>query len=183
MSHSNYNFQLIVNIYLNPNCEGACTDVASAIICNESFKLIDVLCSVGDFSVPANFGNKDSEGARAPSTTFPMLHDRKSKFIVAPQYSKTFLHFGKGFTIFCEGDQENAYNGKDDEVIIWQKSNLAFLLSLASAISTQAALDASALYNTLAETASFGQIIGSSASWASLACLPCQPQWPCWLVN
>ncbi len=103
MSHSNYDFQLIVNLFLNPNCEGACTDVASATICNESFKLIDVLCSEGDFSVPANFGNKDCVGVCAPSTTFPTLHNRKSKFIVASHYSKTFLHFSKGFEIFCEG--------------------------------------------------------------------------------
>ncbi len=116
MSHSNYNFQLIVDLYLNPNCEEARADVASATICNESFKLIDVSCSEGDF------------------------------------------YFSKGFAIFCEGDQENANNGKDDEVIVWQKSHLTSLLSLASAISTQAALDALAPYNTLAAKASFGQI-------------------------
>ncbi len=52
------------------------------------------------------------------------------KFIVASHYSKTFLHFSKGFAIFCEGegDQESANNGKDDEVIVWQKSNLPSLL-------------------------------------------------------
>ncbi len=44
------------------------------------------------------------QGSRAPLTTFPMLHNRKSKFIVAYHYSKTLLHFGKGFAIFCEGD-------------------------------------------------------------------------------
>jgi hypothetical protein len=32
------------------------------------------------------------------------------KFIVASHYSKTFLHFSKGFAIFCEGDQESANN-------------------------------------------------------------------------
>ncbi len=74
------------------------------------------------------------------------------KFIVASHYSKTLLHFSKGFAIFCEGDQESVNNGKDDEVIIWQMSNLPLLLSLASAISTQAALDVSAPYNTLAAT-------------------------------
>ncbi len=70
------------------------------------------------------------------------------KFIVASHYSKTFLHFSKGFSIFCEGDQKSANNGKDDEVIVWQKSNLPSLLSLASAISIQAALDALAPYDT-----------------------------------
>jgi hypothetical protein len=75
-----------------------------------------------------------------------------AKLIVASHYSKTFLHFSKGFTIFCEGDQESANNGKDDEAIVWQKSNLPLLLSLALAISTQAALDASVPYNTLAAT-------------------------------
>jgi hypothetical protein len=74
------------------------------------------------------------------------------KFIVASHYSKTFLHFSKGFAIFCEGDQESANNEKDDEVIVWQKSNLPLLLSLASAISTQAATGISAPYNTLAAT-------------------------------
>jgi hypothetical protein len=82
----------------------------------------------------------------------PAAFDKAFKFIVASHYSKTFIHFSKGFTIFCEGDQESANNGKDDEVIVWQKSNLPSLLSLALAISTQAALDASAPYNTLAAT-------------------------------
>jgi hypothetical protein len=136
MSDSNYDFQLIVDLYLNPNYEGARADVASATICNESFKLIDVSCSEGDFSVPANFGNKYSEGARAPLTTFPTLHNMKSKFIVASHYSKTFLHFSKDFAIFCEGDWENVNNennSKDDEVVVWQKSNLPSLVLLAFA--------------------------------------------------
>jgi hypothetical protein len=67
-------------------------------------------------------------------------------------HSKTFLHFSKGFAIFREGDQERTNNGKDVEVIIWQKSNLPLLLSLVLAISTQTALDPLAPYNTLAET-------------------------------
>jgi hypothetical protein len=41
-----------------------------------------------------------------------------AKLIVASHYSKTFLHFSKGFAVFCEGDQESANNGQDDEVII-----------------------------------------------------------------
>ena len=53
----------------------------------------------------------NSEGARAPSTTFPTLYNRKIELIVASHFSKTFLHFGKGFAIFCEGDRENANNG------------------------------------------------------------------------
>jgi hypothetical protein len=56
-------------------------------------------------------------------------------------------------------------NGQDDEVIVWQKSKLPLLLSLASAISTQAALDASAPYNTLAATGhymAFGPAFGHS---------------------
>jgi hypothetical protein len=54
---------------------------------------------------------------------------------------------------------------EDNDVIVWQKSNLPSLLLLTSAISTQAALDASAPSDTLAATASFGQIslIDSSA--------------------
>jgi hypothetical protein len=58
----NDDYQLIVNLFLNPNCEGARADVALATICNKSITLIDVLSSEGDFSVPANFGNTDSEG-------------------------------------------------------------------------------------------------------------------------
>jgi hypothetical protein len=88
----------------------------------------------------------------------PATFDKAFKFIVTSHYFKTFVHFSKGSAIFCEKDQENANNGKDDEVIVWQKSNLPSLLSLASAISAQAALDALAPYNTLAATASFGQI-------------------------
>jgi hypothetical protein len=42
-----------------------------------------------------------------------------AKLIVASHYSKTFLHFSKGFAIFCEGDQESENNRKDDEVIVW----------------------------------------------------------------
>jgi hypothetical protein len=44
--------------------------------------------------------------------------DKEFTFIVASHYSKTFLHFSKGFAIFCEGDLESANNGKDDEVIV-----------------------------------------------------------------
>jgi hypothetical protein len=46
----------------------------------------------------------NSEGARALSTTFPVLHNRTVELIVAYHYSKTFLHFSKSFTIFCEGE-------------------------------------------------------------------------------
>jgi hypothetical protein len=70
------------------------------------------------------------QGSRAPLTTFPMLHNRKSKFIATSHYSKIFLHFSKGFAIFCEGDQEIANNGndtEDDEDVVWQKSNLPSL--------------------------------------------------------
>jgi hypothetical protein len=77
------------------------------------------------------------QGSRAPLTTFPMLHNRKSKFIVASHYSKTFLHFSKDFAIFCEGDWENVNNendSKDDEVVMQQKLNLpsSALLALVS---------------------------------------------------
>jgi hypothetical protein len=75
------------------------------------------------------------------STTLLMLNDKNSKFIVASHYSKTFLHFSKGFEIFREGDRENTNNGngtEDNEVVVPQKSNLPSLLSLSSAISTQA---------------------------------------------
>jgi hypothetical protein len=66
----------------------------------------------------------------------PATFNKAFEFIVASYYSKSFLHFGEGFATFCEGDQENANNGKVDEVIVWQKTNLSSLLSLASAIST-----------------------------------------------
>jgi hypothetical protein len=118
------NFQLIVDLFLNPNCERACTDVASATICNKSIKLIDVLSSKRDFSVPANFGNTDSGKARALSTIFPTLHNRKSKYIVTSHFSKTFLHFRKDFVIFCEGDWENVNNENDSKEYEGQILNL-----------------------------------------------------------
>jgi hypothetical protein len=71
-------------------------------------------------------------------------------------------------------DQESANNGQDDEVIIWQKSKLPLLLSLASAISTQAALDASAPYNTLAATGhnmAFGPAFGHSKLIKLIGCI------------
>jgi hypothetical protein len=43
----NDDYQLIVNLFLNPNCEGARADVASATIYNKSIELIDVLSSEG----------------------------------------------------------------------------------------------------------------------------------------
>ena len=92
---------------------------------------------------------KNVYGSRALSTALIMLHNRNSKFIVASHYSKTFLHFSKGFTIFCEGDQENTNNGNDteeDEVVVPQKSNLP------SELDTLTSLD------TLAATALFDQI-------------------------
>jgi hypothetical protein len=96
-------------------------------------------------------GVLNSEGARAPLTTFPTLHNRKIELIVASPFSKTFLHFGKGFAIFCEEDRENANNGNDAED---DESNSPSLLLLASTISTQGALDASDPKDTLAAAAS-----------------------------
>jgi hypothetical protein len=84
-----------------------------------------------------------------------------SQLIAESKYSKISLHFYKDCGIFCEGDQENTNNGndtEDDDVVVWQKSNLPLLLLLTLAISTQAALNASAPSDTLAETATFGQI-------------------------
>jgi hypothetical protein len=86
---------------------------------------------------------------------------------------KTPLIFCKDVAIFCEGDQKNANNGnntEDNEVVVWQKTNLPLLLLLASAISTHAALDALVSSDTLAATASFGQIslinlLASSNHW------------------
>jgi hypothetical protein len=72
----------------------------------------------------------------------------------------------KGFAIFCEGDQESANNRKDDEVIVWQKSNLPSLLSLASAISTQD--------DTLAATGhnmAFGLAFGHSKLIKLIGCI------------
>jgi hypothetical protein len=59
---------------------------------------------------------------------------------------------------------------EDNDIVVWQKSNLPSLLLLTSAITTQVALDASAPLNTLAATASFGQIslidtLASSNHW------------------
>ncbi len=78
------------------------------------------------------------QGLRALLTTFLTLHNRKSKFIVASHYSKTFLHFSKDFAIFCVGDWENVNNeketdSKDSEVVVRQKSNLQSFVLLAFA--------------------------------------------------
>jgi hypothetical protein len=73
------------------------------------------------------------QGSKAPSTIFSTMHNRKSKFIDASHDFKTFLHFSEGIAIFCEGDQENANNGNDTEdndVLVWQKSNLPSLLTI-----------------------------------------------------
>jgi hypothetical protein len=97
-----------------------------------------------------------------------------AKLTVASHYSKIFFHFSKGFAIFCEGDQESTNNGKDDVVIVWQKSNLPSLLSFASAISTQAAMDASAPYSTLAATGhnmAFGLAFGHSKLIKFIGCI------------
>jgi hypothetical protein len=84
-----------------------------------------------------------------------------STLIVGYHHSKIPLIFCNDFAIFCEGGQENANNGndtEDNEVVVHQKTNLPLFLSLASAISTQAALDALVPLDTFAATASFGQI-------------------------
>jgi hypothetical protein len=102
----------------------------------------------------ANIPLSDLEGAQ-----HAQINLQTFQLIVTSHYSKTFLHFSKGFTIFCEGDRENVNNGnntEDNEAIVWQKLNLPSLLSLASAISNQAALEALVELDTLAATASFG---------------------------
>jgi hypothetical protein len=91
------------------------------------------LSSEGDFSVPANFGNTDSEGARAPLTTFPTLHSRKSNYIVASHFSKTFLHFNEDFAIFGEGDWENVINENYSKEYEGQILNLPLSAKLAFA--------------------------------------------------
>jgi hypothetical protein len=174
VSTSFANFQLIVDLFLIQNREGAHEVPITHYSASEGDRS---LSSASDKSITFSLKTshvqrliveliksdiKTMQGSRALSTTLPMLHNRNSKFIVKSNYSKTFLHFSKGFTIFCEGDQENTNNGndtEDNEVIIPQKLNSPSLLLLASAaISTQAELDASATSDTLAATASFGQI-------------------------
>jgi hypothetical protein len=166
------NFQLIVDLFLIPNREGACAVPITHYSASEGDQILSsasdksILFSLTTIHVEwliVEFIKTDInvQGSRAPSTTFPTMHNRKSKFIVASHDSKTFLHFSKGIAIFFEGDQENANNRndtEDDDVVVWQKSNLPSLLLLTSAISTQAAFDTSAPLDTLAATASFGQI-------------------------
>jgi hypothetical protein len=100
------NFQLIVDLFLFQNSEGAhysASDLSSASDKSITFSLknIHVQRLIVEF-IKADI--KNVQGLRALSTTLPMLRNRNSKFIVASHYSKTFLHFSKGFTIFCEGD-------------------------------------------------------------------------------
>jgi hypothetical protein len=143
--------QLIVDCVSNPEVSQHATKQTTPHIKKVHSKLIAQIIGV-----------LNSEGARALSTTVPTLHNRKIEFIVASHYSKTFIHFSKGFAIFFAGDQENTNNGNDTEdyeVVVQQKLTLPSLLLLASAISTQAASDSSA----------FLQIICSSSLLASMA--------------
>ena len=172
VSTSFANFQLIVEPFFIQNCDGAHEVPITHYSASEGDQS---LSSASDKSISFSLKTshiqrltvefiksdiKNVQGSRALPITLPMLHNRNSKFIVKSHYSKTFLHFSKGFTIFCEGDQENTNNGndtEDNEVIVPQKLNSPLLLSLASAaISTQAELDASPTSDTLAATASVG---------------------------
>jgi len=109
------------------------------------------------------------------NSLFNQISVDHNQLIVATADTKISLHFRKSFAIFREGDRENADNQnviEDDEVFVPQKSNLPSLFLLASAISAQAETDASAPSDTLAATASFGQISpikllasGSSNHW------------------
>jgi hypothetical protein len=71
------------------------------------------------------------QGSRAPLTTFPTLHNRKSNYIVTSHFSKTFLHFSEDFAIFCEGDWENMNNKNDSEEYEGQILNLPSSAKLA----------------------------------------------------
>jgi hypothetical protein len=142
------NFQMIVNLFLIPNCEGARAvpithysaaegDRSLSTASDKSITFSLITIHVQRLIVEFIKADINVQGSRALLTTFPTMHNRKSKFIVASHDSKTFLHFSKGIAIFCEGDQENANNGndtEDDDVVIWQKSNLSSLLLLTSAI-------------------------------------------------
>jgi len=138
VSTSFANFQLIVGLFLIQNCEGArevpithysasegdrSQSSASDKSITFSLKTIHVQRLIVEF-IKSDINNM--QGSRALSTTLPMLNNRNSKFIVASCYSKTFLHFSKGFTIFCEGDRENTNIGndtEDNEVVVPQKSS------------------------------------------------------------
>jgi len=179
VSTSFANFQLIVDLLLIQNCEGACEVPITHYSASEgdqrsitfSLKQIHLQRLIVEF-IKADM--KNVQESRALSTSLPMLHNMNSKFIVASHYSKTFLHFSKGFAIFCEGDRENTNNGngtEDNEVV-----------ALASAISTQAELDAlasldfsgiSGLVNQICIISLIGvgdlslnSLVGSSASFA-----------------
>jgi hypothetical protein len=199
VSTSFANFQLIVDLFLIQNREGAREVPITHYSASEGDRSRS-LSSASDKSITFSLKNihvqrlivefieadiKNVHGSRALPTTLPMLNNRNSKFIVASHYSKTFRHFSKGFAIFCEGDQENTNNGngtEDTEVVVPQKSNLPSLLSLASAISTQAELDAlasldfsgiSGLVNQISIISLIGigdlslnSLVGSSASFA-----------------
>jgi hypothetical protein len=149
---NNGSFQFVVKYIFSSDSEGAHTACRFIVELDATAKGVQVVCLPTLASVPT----PHFEGAQAPSgrqeysvvdiafqqslpikraCIVPATFNKAFEFIVASHYSKTFLHFSKGFAIFCEGDQENMNNGKDDEVIVWQKSNLPTLLSLASAIS------------------------------------------------
>jgi hypothetical protein len=105
-SKSIADFQLIVDLFLIPNCEGAGAMPITHYSASEgdqslssasdkfimfSLTIIHVQRLIFEF-IKADINVR---GSRALSTTFPMLHNRKSEFIVASHYSKTFLHFSE----------------------------------------------------------------------------------------
>ncbi len=115
MSHSNYDFQLIVDLTLIAYCEGAhavpispysASDRDQNLSSASDKSIMFSLTTIHVQRLIVEFIKVDInvQGSRAPLTTFSMLHNRKSKFIVASHYSKTFLHFSEGFALFCEGD-------------------------------------------------------------------------------
>jgi len=109
---------LIIDLFLIQNSEGARAVPITHYSASEGDQSRS-LSSASDKSITFSLKNthvqrlivefikadiKNVQGSRALPTTLPMLNNRNSKFIVASHYSKTFLHFGKGFAIFCEGD-------------------------------------------------------------------------------
>jgi hypothetical protein len=106
---------LIVELFLIPNCKGACAVPITHYSASEGDQSLSsasdksILFSLTTIHVQrliVEFIKADInvQGSRAASTTFPMMHNRKSKINVASHDSKTFLHFSKGIAIFCEED-------------------------------------------------------------------------------
>jgi hypothetical protein len=118
---NNSSSQFVVKYIFSSGSEGAHTACRFIVELDAAAKGVHAVC----LSMLASVPTPHFEGAGAPSgrqeysvinivfqrllqikraCIAPAIFNKAFKFIVASYYSKTFLHFSTGFTIFCEGD-------------------------------------------------------------------------------